>query len=95
MEKSLLKPFLSIIILMTLSIFALAFTVGVELDFIPGVAMKLPQEVEGWDGNELRFCHNPEACAEGYRDASFYISDLEIPDISCCRFSPVPLISCK
>jgi hypothetical protein len=81
MEKSLLKPFLSIIILMTLSIFALAFTVGVELDFIPGVAMKLPQKVEGWDGNELRFCHNPEVCAKGYRDASFYVSDLEIPDI--------------
>lgn len=81
MEKSLLKPFLSIILLMTLSIFALAFTVGVELDFIPGVAMKLPQQVEGWDGNELRFCHNPEVCAAGYRDASFYVSDLEIPDI--------------
>ncbi|MEE9368971.1 MAG: exosortase-associated EpsI family protein [Pontiella sp.] len=81
MEKSLLKPFLSIIILMTLSIFALAFTVGVELNFIPGVAMQLPEKVEGWTGNELRFCHNPESCARDYRDASFYVSDLEIPDI--------------
>ncbi|MBT8043148.1 MAG: EpsI family protein [Pontiella sp.] len=81
MEKSLFKPFLIIIVLMTLSAFALAFTVGVELNFIPGVAMELPGKVSGWDGNELRFCHNPEACAKDYRDASFYVSDLEIPDI--------------
>jgi hypothetical protein len=81
MEKSLLKPFLSIVILMTLSIFALAFTVGVELNFVPGVAMSLPKEVPGWSGNELRFCHNPELCAKDYRDASYYVSDLEIPDI--------------
>ena len=81
MEKSLLKPFVSIIILMTLSIFALAFTVGVDLNFTPGVAMTLPAEVEGWDGNELRFCHNPEDCARDYREASFYVSELEIPDI--------------
>ena len=81
MEKSLLKPFLSIVILMTLSIFALAFTVGVELNFVPGVVMELPEEVEGWVGNELRFCHNPELCARDYKDASYYIRDLEIPDI--------------
>jgi hypothetical protein len=81
MEKSLLKPFLSVVILMSLSIFALAFTVGVELNFVPGVSMVLPKSVEGWDGNELRFCHNPEICAKDYRDASFYVSDLEIPDI--------------
>ncbi len=81
MEKSLLKPFLSIVVLMVLSIFALAFTVGVELDFVPGVAMELPEKVEGWVGNELRFCHNPDVCAKEYHDASFYIRDLEIPDI--------------
>jgi hypothetical protein len=81
MEKNLLKPFLTIAALMTLFIFALAFTVGVNLDFIPGVAMELPETVEGWAGNELRFCHNPEACAKDYQDASFYIHDLEIPDI--------------
>lgn len=81
MEKSLFKPFLSIVVLMTLTVFALAFTVGVELDFVPGVAMELPHEVEGWVGNELRFCHNPEACAKDYQEASFYIRDLEIPDV--------------
>ncbi len=81
MEKSLFKPFLSIVILMTLSVFALAFTVGVELDFVPGVAMKLPDQVPGWVGNELRFCHNPELCARDYKDASFFTRDLVIPDI--------------
>jgi hypothetical protein len=81
MEKNLFKPFLSILILMTLSIFALAFTVGVELDFVPGVVMALPSEVDGWVGNELRFCHNPEECSKGYRDASFNVRQLEIPDI--------------
>jgi hypothetical protein len=81
MEKNLFKPFLSIVLLMTVAVFALAFTVGVELDFVPGVNMNLPEQVEGWDGNELRFCHNPEVCASQYREASFYINDLEIPDI--------------
>lgn len=81
MEKSLLKPFITVIILMGLSVIALAFTVDVELDFIPGVKMELPEDVEGWTGNQLKFCHNPEECAAGYKDASFYVSDLEIPDI--------------
>ncbi len=81
MEKNLFKPFLSIVILMTLSIFALAFTVGVKLDFVPGVVMSLPEEVDGWVGNELRFCHNPDECAKGYREASFNVRELEVPDI--------------
>ena len=81
MEKSLFKPFLSIVILMTLSIFALAYTVGVELNFVPGVKMLFPEEVEGWRGNQLKFCHNPELCAKDYKDASYYVSELEIPDI--------------
>lgn len=81
MERNLFKPFLSIAVLMTVAVFALAFTVGVDLDFVPGVNMNLPEQVEGWKGNELRFCHNPEVCASQYREASFYINDLEIPDI--------------
>ncbi len=80
-NKSLLKPFLSIVLLMSLTAFALAFTVGVALDFVPGVVMQLPEEVDDWVGNELRFCHNPDVCAKDYRDAAFYIRDLEIPDI--------------
>jgi len=81
MEKSLLKPFLSIVVLMTVTVLALAFTVGVALDFVPGVVMELPEDVPGWAGNELRFCHNPSACAKDYKDASYYIRDLELPDI--------------
>jgi len=66
---------------MIITVFALAFTVGVKLDFVPGVAMGLPEEVEGWVGNELRFCHNPKVCAKDYKEASFYIRDLDFPDI--------------
>lgn len=47
MERSLLKPFLTVVILMTLSVIALAFTVDVTLDFIPGVKMELPADVSG------------------------------------------------
>ena len=43
--------------------------------------MELPADVPGWAGNELRFCHNPSACAKDYKDASYYIRDLELPDI--------------
>lgn len=81
MEKSLLKPFITIVVLMLLSIVALAFTTDVTFDFVPGVKMELPEDVEGWHGNQLKFCHNPELCAKEYKDASFYVSDLEIPDI--------------
>lgn len=81
MEKSLLKPFLTLVILMTISVFALAFTVGVELDFVPGVEMVMPEEVGEWVGNELRYCHNPEACAKNYNAPALYVRDLEIPDI--------------
>ena len=81
MEKSLLKPFLTVVFLMALSVLALAFTVGVELDFIPGVKMEFPEEVNRWHGNQIKFCHNPELCALDYKDTSFYVSDLEIPDI--------------
>ncbi|MBN2163751.1 MAG: exosortase-associated EpsI family protein [Pontiellaceae bacterium] len=81
MERSLFKPFLSIVIVMILSIFALAFTTGVELDFLPGVKMALPDEVGGWVGNELRFCHNAEACDRNYAHNGVYVSELDIPDI--------------
>lgn len=81
MERTIYKPFIILVVLMSLAALSLAFTVGVELDFVPGVVMELPEEMDDWAGNELRFCHNPEKCAENYRDASFYIRDLEIPDI--------------
>lgn len=81
MERNLFKPFLIIAGLMVVTIFALIYTVDVQLEFIPGVVMKLPEQAGDWSGNELRFCHNPDLCAKDYRDTSFYISELEIPDI--------------
>ncbi len=81
MDKNLFKPFLSIIIPMFIAVFAMAFAVGVELDFVPGVRMELPDEVEQWVGNGLRFCHNPEACDKNYAHNGFYVRDLDIPDI--------------
>lgn len=81
MERSLYKPFLIVVCLFAVSIFALAYTVDVKLSFVPGVQMELPDGVGGWVGNELRFCHNPEACARDYQDASFYLSDLQFPEI--------------
>lgn len=81
MERSLLKPFLSVVVLMTISAFALAFTVGVTLDFVPGVKMELPRDVGGWVGDEVQFCHNKESCDKNYAHKGLYVSDLEIPDI--------------
>ena len=80
MEKSLLKPFLTVVVLMCFAVLALAFTVSVRLDMKPGVKMELPEELDGWVGNELRFCHNPTKCAKDYKDASFYLRSLEAPD---------------
>ena len=81
MERSLFKPFLNIIILMVLAILALAFTVGVELNFVPGVKMELPKDVGGWVGDELRFCHNADMCDRNFAHNGIYLSELEIPDI--------------
>ncbi len=66
---------------MVVAVFALAFTVGVKLDFVPGVKMELPNDVAGWVGNQLRFCHNKELCDKNYKNTGFYVSELEIPDI--------------
>ena len=81
MEKSLFKPFITLIILMSITLYALTTAVSVELNKTPGVIMSLPEEVGGWVGNELRFCHNPETCAKDYKDASYYVRDLDFPDI--------------
>ena len=81
MERSLFKPFLSVVMLMTIAVFALAFTVGVTMDYFTGVKMQLPNEVGGWYGNELRYCHNQELCDKNYSCRGFLVNDLEIPDI--------------
>ena len=64
MEKNLFKPFLILIVLMSITVFALAYGVNVNLSYTPGVLMNLPDEVGDWVGNELRFCHNPNEFGE-------------------------------
>lgn len=77
MEKILFKPFLIIIFLIGITLAGLILGIQVNLNFTPGVVMELPEEVGDWVGNELRFCHNPETCSKDYRDASYYVRDLE------------------
>jgi len=81
MEKSIFKPFLTVAGLMILASLALAFTVDVALNDEPGVVMELPDRLESWVGNGLRYCHN-EACYSKTADqGQYYIRDLELPDI--------------
>ena len=81
MEKSLLKPFITILILMIFTLIALLYGVKVNLSFTPGVVMKLPEEVGGWVGNELRFCHMPNEYGDEYHNESFYLRDLKNSNI--------------
>ena len=79
MEKKLFKPFLILFVLMSITVFALAYGVNVNLSFTPGVLMNLPDEVGDWAGNELRFCHNPNEFGESYHNESYYLRDLLNP----------------
>ena len=81
MEKSLFKPFVTLIVLMSLTLYALTSAVSVQLNQIPGVVMDFPDQVGDWVGNDLKFCHNPETCAKDYKDAAYYVRDLDFPDI--------------
>ena len=80
MEKSIYKPFLTVVILMILASLALAFTVDVELVDKPGVVMALPDTLEEWVGNDLRFCHNESCYSTNVLQGQYYIRDLELPD---------------
>jgi len=82
MEKNIFKPFLTVVILMVLTSLALAFTVDVKMNVIPGVVMKLPDSLDqGWLGNELRYCHNKECYSKTSGQGQYYLKDLDIPDI--------------
>jgi len=81
MEKSIFKPFLTVAALMVLASLALAFTVDVKMNDQPGVMMELPGSLEGWIGNELRFCHNEECYSKTAAQGQYYVRDLELPDI--------------
>ena len=45
MEKSLFKPFITLLVLMSLTLYALTSAVGVQLNQIPGVLMDFPEQV--------------------------------------------------
>lgn len=81
MEKSIFKPFLTVVILMVLASLALAFTVDVKLENAPGVVMNLPDTLGGWAGNALRYCHNEPCYSSTRQQGQYYIRDLELPDI--------------
>lgn len=81
METNIFKPFLTVLLLMVLASLALAFTVQVKLIDEPGVVMDLPNTLEGWVGNELRFCHNEACYSATAAQGQYYIRDLELPDI--------------
>jgi hypothetical protein len=81
MEKSLFKPFLTVVVLMVLASLALAFTVNVKLEDAPGVVTVLPERLGDWVGNELRFCHNKDCYESSPSQGQYYIRDLEFPDI--------------
>ena len=78
-KKTYLSLFIILIVLMSISIIALSYGVNVNLSFTPGVVMNLPDEVEGWVGNELRFCHNPNEFGEKYHNESYFLRDLDNP----------------
>jgi hypothetical protein len=81
MEKSIFKPFLTVVVLMVLASLALAFTVDVDVNVKPGIVMNLPDSLDEWVGNELRFCHNESCYSTNALQGQYYIRDLELPDI--------------
>jgi hypothetical protein len=58
MEKRSLKPYLTVIGLMTITSLALAFTVDVTITDEAGIKVELPDQIADWVGEEVRFCHN-------------------------------------
>ena len=81
MEKSIFKPFLTVVILMVLASLALAFTVDVQLNNKPGVVMELPDSLDDWVGNELRYCHNKTCYENNDAQGQYFVRDLEFPNI--------------
>lgn len=81
MEKSIFKPFLTVVVLMVLASLALAFTVDVRLEDAPGVVMELPETLKGWVSNELRYCHDKTCYESTAAQGQYYVRDLELPDV--------------
>jgi hypothetical protein len=67
---------------MVVASLALTFTVNLRLEDRPGVEMKLPDTLPGgWVGNEMRFCHNKKCYETSRAHGTYYVRDLEFPDI--------------
>jgi len=81
MEKSIFKPFLTVVVLMVLASLALAFTVDVRLEDSPGVVTVLPETLNDWVGNEQRFCHSEACYSTSSMQGQYYMRELEFPDI--------------
>lgn len=75
MEIRLLTPHLILIGLLVVTALALAFTVDVTLSDTPGVCMELPQQVDDWTGDELRYSHDRD------NPKQYRASELDLPDI--------------
>ncbi|MBP7829013.1 MAG: exosortase-associated EpsI family protein [Kiritimatiellae bacterium] len=59
MEKRTLKPYFVLIVLFVLTSLALALTVDVNISDEAGIAVKLPDLVGGWRGEEILYCQGP------------------------------------
>jgi len=60
---------------MALTALALAFTVDVSLSDQAGVQMELPDQIDAWTGDELRYSHDRD------NPKQYQVSELELPDI--------------
>jgi hypothetical protein len=81
METNIFKPFLTVVMLMVLATLALAYTVDVRMEDKPGVVMELPDRLDDWIGNELRYCHNEACYSTTDAQGQYYVRDLVLPNI--------------
>ncbi len=73
METREFKPYIVLIVLLAAASLTYAFTVSYEITPVAGVEVRLPDRIGDWEGNELRYCQNPEHQRE------YYAEDLEDP----------------
>ena len=69
-----LKPYFTVMLLLIVSSFALAFTINISITDEAGVRTVFPEKAGDWTGYEVRFCQNP-----GCR-SDFMLKDLVDPD---------------
>jgi hypothetical protein len=74
MESRPLKPFLIVLVILSVTSLALAYTVNVRITDEAGIKLVLPDRIDNWRGEELRFCQNP-ACQREWA-----LDTLERPD---------------